>query len=336
MAIAVAAFALPIALPAGSWWRVREWLPLVRWRVVTAIAAALAIGGVLFAWRTWYYTGVFGVFHGTQREFLAVWKAGMTWQEAVPAMISSVMMVLTGQDPPRITLHASPLVAAGVISRCGARRHSRFSQRAVAGRRAVSGRAVGRARHARLGTRRTVLDSPLWVGERAVCLGSGGAVRTDTIGACKAGGRMTIPRRLAWATTASVILAAAHPLGAARHAHARGATTPPGSRSEAAGHRRRRTARDDPDEGRRASCHRHLSSEECGAGRCRSSSSRRPTTSISGTCATACRPTCRASSRRSRRATPTSARTSAATFSRKATTTSSARRSPTATRRSTI
>jgi hypothetical protein len=116
MAIAVAAFALPVALPAGSWWRVREWLPLVRWRAVIAIAVALAIGGVLFAWRTWYYTGVFGVFHGTQREFLAVWKPGMTASDAVSAMISSVMMVLTGQDPPRLALHSAPLVAGGLIS----------------------------------------------------------------------------------------------------------------------------------------------------------------------------------------------------------------------------
>ena len=51
---------------------------MVRWRAVIAIAVALAIGGVLFAWRTWYYTGVFSLFHGTQREFLAVWKPGMT------------------------------------------------------------------------------------------------------------------------------------------------------------------------------------------------------------------------------------------------------------------
>jgi hypothetical protein len=116
MAIAVAAFALPVALPAGSWWRVREWLPLVRWRAVAAIAVGLAIGGVLFAWRTWYYTGVFGLFHGTQREFLAVWKPGMSVSDAVPAMISSVMMVLTGQDPPRFALHTAPLVVAGVIS----------------------------------------------------------------------------------------------------------------------------------------------------------------------------------------------------------------------------
>jgi hypothetical protein len=116
MAIAVAAFAMPLTVPAGSWWRVRDWLPLVSWRAVIAVVGGLAIGGVLFAWRTWYYTGVFSVFHGTQREMLAVWKPGMTFADAVPAMISSVLMVLTGQDPPRLTLHGAPLVVAGVIS----------------------------------------------------------------------------------------------------------------------------------------------------------------------------------------------------------------------------
>jgi hypothetical protein len=119
MAISVAAFALPLTLPIGDWWRMARWLPMVRWRVVSAIASGLMIGCALFAWRTWYYTGVFSLFHGTQREFLAVWKPGMSASEAVPAMLSSVMMVLTGQDPPRFALHAAPLVAAGVIAVAG-------------------------------------------------------------------------------------------------------------------------------------------------------------------------------------------------------------------------
>ena len=119
MAIAVAAFALPITLPIGAMWRPRQWWPLVQWRVVLAIALALAVGGVLFAWRTWYYTGVFDLFHGTQREFLAVWKPGMTLGEAGPAMISSLMMVLTAADPPRLTWHAVPLIAAALITAGG-------------------------------------------------------------------------------------------------------------------------------------------------------------------------------------------------------------------------
>ena len=116
MALAVATFALPLSVPAAAWWRPGRWLPQVRWRPIAAIVVSLAVAAALFAWRTWYYTGVFSVFHGTQREFLAVWKAGMTWREAVPAMASSVMMVLTGQDPPRLAWYSLPLAAASLIS----------------------------------------------------------------------------------------------------------------------------------------------------------------------------------------------------------------------------
>lgn len=116
MAAAVAAFALPLSLPAWSAWRMRHWWPLVRWRVVAGIAAALAIGVVLFAWRTWYYTGVFSVFYGTQREFLAVWKPGMSVIEAAQAMAGSLMMVVTATDPPQLTWHGLPLMIAGVIA----------------------------------------------------------------------------------------------------------------------------------------------------------------------------------------------------------------------------
>jgi hypothetical protein len=116
MALAVAAFAVPVALPAAALWQPRVWWPLVRWRTVFTILGALAVGAVLFAWRTWYYTGVFSVFHGTQREFLAVWKPGMSAAEAVPAMASSVMMLLTAADPPAFTWHGLPLVIAAVIA----------------------------------------------------------------------------------------------------------------------------------------------------------------------------------------------------------------------------
>lgn len=119
MAVAVAAFALPITLPIRAMWRPRVWLPLVRWRVVFAIGAALALAAVLFAWRTWYYTGVFSVFHGTQREFLAVWKPGMSVPVAMQAMAGSLMMVLTAQDPPRLAWHAVPLLGAAVVCVAG-------------------------------------------------------------------------------------------------------------------------------------------------------------------------------------------------------------------------
>ena len=39
----------------------------------------------------------------------------MTLREAIPAMISSLMMVLTASDPPKLTWHALPLLSAAVI-----------------------------------------------------------------------------------------------------------------------------------------------------------------------------------------------------------------------------
>ena len=116
MALTVAAFAVPVTLPVFAFWRPKQWLPLVNWRVVIGIAAALAAAALLFAWRTWHYTGVFGVFHGTQREFLAVWKPGMSAVDAVRAMASSVMMILTATDPPAFTWTGLPLLmAAGIV-----------------------------------------------------------------------------------------------------------------------------------------------------------------------------------------------------------------------------
>lgn len=116
MAAAVAGFALPLTLPAGAVWRPRVWLPEVRWRVVIAIAGALAISCLLFAWRTWHYTGVFSLFYGTQREYLAVWKPAVAWRDGASAMVSSVMMVLTGQDPPHFVWHAAPILAAAAVA----------------------------------------------------------------------------------------------------------------------------------------------------------------------------------------------------------------------------
>jgi hypothetical protein len=56
------------------------------------------------------------VFYGTQREYLAVWKPGMSIAQGVAAMGSSVMMVLTAADPPAFTWHGLPVLVAAVIS----------------------------------------------------------------------------------------------------------------------------------------------------------------------------------------------------------------------------
>jgi hypothetical protein len=116
MAFAVAAFALPLDLPTRVAFRPSIWWPQIRWRVVIAVVVSLAIGLLLFAWRTWYYNGVFSVFYGTQRDFLAVWKPEMNLPQALAAMLSSMMMVLTASDPPKFAWHAVPLLVAAVVA----------------------------------------------------------------------------------------------------------------------------------------------------------------------------------------------------------------------------
>ena len=115
MAAAVAMFALPIAVPTRALWQMQCW-PTARWRVAAATLAALAIGVTLFAARTWYYTGEFSVFYGTQREHLSVWRSGMPLRVAIDSMADSVMMVLTASDPPRLAWHALPLLVAAAIA----------------------------------------------------------------------------------------------------------------------------------------------------------------------------------------------------------------------------
>ena len=151
--------------------RPREWLPLVRWRAVIAIAAALAIGGVLFAWRTWYYTGVFGLFHGTQREFLAVWKPGMTLAGSGAGDDQQPDDGADRQDPPRFALHAAPLVAGGVISVAALAGFAVFATR-----RCRSSRCFWPDCRGALVTRGWGYEGrsrfTLWLGERALCLGA--------------------------------------------------------------------------------------------------------------------------------------------------------------------
>src|SRR5262249_9899950 len=67
MALGVACFALPLTMPMRSLaspsqsqvWR------RISWWTVACVWGGIACGLIVFAWRTWYYTGVFSLFHGT-------------------------------------------------------------------------------------------------------------------------------------------------------------------------------------------------------------------------------------------------------------------------------
>jgi hypothetical protein len=107
MAVAVAAFALPTRLPVD-----RIWSPIQVWRsiskpVVAGVLGAVAIGLHLFTLRTWYYTGIYSMLHGTSTSANTVWKLG---ESLIGSWASSVLMVLTMNDPARFDVRAIPLL----------------------------------------------------------------------------------------------------------------------------------------------------------------------------------------------------------------------------------
>jgi hypothetical protein len=90
--------------------------PLRHWREAAIVLGVMAVGVCVFAWRTWHYTGVFSVFYGTQRDLLAIWQPEMSIGTVASRMVSSVLMVLTVNDPPRFDIFALPVLIGAAAS----------------------------------------------------------------------------------------------------------------------------------------------------------------------------------------------------------------------------
>jgi hypothetical protein len=86
------------------------------WRSSGTIVCVVALGVLLFAWRTWHYTGVFSVFYGTQRELLSVWQPSLPLVVILERMLGSVMMVLTVNDPARFDFVALPVLSGALVA----------------------------------------------------------------------------------------------------------------------------------------------------------------------------------------------------------------------------
>ncbi len=103
-AVAMIALSLPLTVPARSWLAVRSVLRRVSPRLLIIYLACFVFGITLFASRTWYYTGVFSVLQGTQRQRLSTGLGPSTltslrvWRKAV----KSLLVVATVQSPPRL------------------------------------------------------------------------------------------------------------------------------------------------------------------------------------------------------------------------------------------
>jgi hypothetical protein len=116
MALAVAAFALPVVVPTWLVLRLSVWRFRAAWLTAAAVCATLCAGILLFALRTWRYTGVFSFFYGTSAYRQAVWQPGMSLHAYLTALASSVMMVLTMNDPPQFDARALPIFIGAIAS----------------------------------------------------------------------------------------------------------------------------------------------------------------------------------------------------------------------------
>src|SRR5262249_13953032 len=104
----------PLDVSAGAIWQPRRWFSRVRISRAVVIASSLLVGIALFAWRTWYYTGVFSIFYGTQRDLVATVRPTGTIAQAIGPIIEAVLVLVTVQDPPRFDPRAI-LVVVGVV-----------------------------------------------------------------------------------------------------------------------------------------------------------------------------------------------------------------------------
>lgn len=111
MALAVVVFALPVRMTVADAWRPRVWLPRISRPVALGVLGGLAIGLWLFTARTYYYTGVPSMLHGTSAGLNSLWRDSPGAIDLAGRLTSSLMMLLTMNDPPRFDVRAVPVMA---------------------------------------------------------------------------------------------------------------------------------------------------------------------------------------------------------------------------------
>jgi len=116
MAFASSAFGLSLAVTARGWWRKERWWPNVSWNALFGVAGVILAAMTLFTLRTYYYTGVFSMLHGTTWGNHVLWRSGQPLSDTAAGMFSSLMMVLTFNDPPRFAAYALPLLFGALVA----------------------------------------------------------------------------------------------------------------------------------------------------------------------------------------------------------------------------
>jgi hypothetical protein len=125
MAAGITLFAMSARVPlrpfsvlrlASSKPKAGAWSTRIAWRTAVAVPLVLATGLAFFAWRNWYFNGVFSVFYGTQRNIVALWQPGMSFGAVMAKWLDSVLMVLTVHDPPAFDWKALPVLFGALVA----------------------------------------------------------------------------------------------------------------------------------------------------------------------------------------------------------------------------
>jgi hypothetical protein len=116
MALAVAVFALPTRVSIGDLFHPARWWRRASREVLLGVIGMISLAMWLFTWRTWYYTGRIDMFFGTTARLNSVWQASDGLLQAAGRVGSSVMMLLTMNDPPRFDVRALPVLGGFVIA----------------------------------------------------------------------------------------------------------------------------------------------------------------------------------------------------------------------------
>lgn len=127
MALSLAVLALPARMPVAELWRPRGWLARASRPAALAVLGGLSLGLWLFTARTYYYTRVLNMFYRTTAALNSVWQAGDSIGDAILRVGSSVLMVLTMNDPPRADIRALPIVTGCAAALLGLVRVGRFA-----------------------------------------------------------------------------------------------------------------------------------------------------------------------------------------------------------------
>ena len=118
MSFGVACFALSLTVPVralASPWRSELWRR-ISWWTVAGVWGGVACGLIAFAWRTWHYTGVFSVLHGTSGSLLAIFKPDSPMRANFDRLFTNLASVLTVNDPPRFDVYALPVMTGALVA----------------------------------------------------------------------------------------------------------------------------------------------------------------------------------------------------------------------------